>query len=182
MIRSTTMMKTKILPAILVTSTGSIRRATTQAFGFGFSDLMTRPMVLVPQELLHRDLAKGMLQNCAPLYEITNDDEKFQIALDLPGLKPDEVKIWVEEGRRLLFIEGVHEKSGEGYSFSSQFSQSFTLDPSVETDRFEAKMHDGVLIVSAPKSTAKIAENSREIPISTVDSSSTAALDAGDKD
>ncbi|GAX27572.1 hypothetical protein FisN_13Hu341 [Fistulifera solaris] len=172
----------KILPAILVTSIGSmIRPATTKAFGFGFSDLMTRPMVLVPQELLHRDLTKGMLQNWAPKYEITNDDEKFQVALDLPGLKPDEVKIKVEEGRRMLSIEGVREKSGEGYSFSSQFSQSFSLDPSVEAEQFEAKMHDGVLIVSAPKSHARVAEKSREIPIST-DHTSTAASEKGDEE
>ena len=186
MIRNATM-KMKYFPAILATSMASIRPATTQAFGFGFSDLMARPMVLFSPEhsLFQResDFANRILQNSSPRFEVTNNDEKFQIAFDLPGLKPEDVNIRVEEGRRVLCIEGVRVKSGEGYSFSSKFSQSFSLDPSVEADKFEAQMKDGILLVSAPKDHARIEENARSIPISSgenekLESSSAAGSEA----
>lgn len=182
----------KFFPAIIASSIGFIRPATTQAFGFGFSDIMTRPMVLFPPEhsLFNREseLASRILQNSSPRYEITNNEEKFQIAFDLPGLKPEDVNIRVEEGRRMLFIEGVREKTGEGYSFSSKFSQSFTLDPSVEADKLETKMQDGVLLVSAPKDQARIEENARTIPIASggeteqLESTSKDALEPDGKD
>lgn len=169
MIRHATM-KMKFFPVLVATSIGCIRPVANQAFGFGFRDLMARPMVVFSPEhsLLHRegDVMNSILQNSSPRYEITNNEEKFQIAFDLPGLKSEDVNIRVEEGRRVLCIEGVREKTGEGYSFSSKFSQRFSLDPSVEADKFVAKMQDGILIVSAPKDQARIGEYARTIPIS----------------
>lgn len=159
----------KFFPAIVATCIGTVRPVTTQAFGFGFSDLITRPLVVFPPEesRFNREnmLANRIFQHSSPRYEITNNEEKFQIAFDVPGLKPDDVHIHVEDGRRVLSIEGVREKEGEGYRFSSKFSQSFTLDPTIETDKFEAKMKDGILVVSAPKDQDKVEEKSRMIPI-----------------
>lgn len=170
MIRNPTI-KMKLFPAILATtSLGTVRPVTTQAFGFGFSDLINRPMVVFPPEvtLFNREslLADRIFQHSSPRYEITNNEEKFQIAFDVPGLKPEDVHIHVEESRRVLSIEGVSEKTGEGYSFSSKFSQSFTLDPTIEADKFEAQMKDGILLVSAPKDSTKGEGKARTIPIS----------------
>lgn len=166
MIRTWTM-KTRFFPAVIAASLGTIRPASTHAFGFGFSDLIARPTVVFPPEteLFHREGEFAILEHSSPRYEITSNEEKFQIAIELPGLKPEDVTIRVEENRRVLSVEGVREKTGEGYSFSSKFSQSFTLDPSIEADKFEAKLKAGVLLVSAPKDHTKVEQKMHTIPV-----------------
>merc|ERR1712164_185890 len=53
----------------------------------------------------------------------------------------------------------------ESSRFSSKFSQSFYLDPTVDVDKFTATLKNGVLVVSAPKDLGKLEENVRRIPI-----------------
>mmetsp|Transcript_16564 Transcript_16564/g.18893 ORF Transcript_16564/g.18893 Transcript_16564/m.18893 type:complete len:107 (-) Transcript_16564:113-433(-) len=52
--------------------------------------------------------------------------------------------------------------------FTSNFSKSFSLDPTVDVDKFTASLKNGVLSVSAPKDLAKLEENVRRIPITSV--------------
>merc|ERR1712107_359969 len=44
-------------------------------------------------------------------------------------------------------------------------SKTFSLDPSVDVDKFKASLNNGVLVVSAPKDFSKLEENVRRIPI-----------------
>lgn len=132
---------------------------------FGFD----RPLVLSPSEIL-RDQQALIPQNLgikhsSPRYEITNDNEKFQVAVDVPGVKMEDIHVTLEGDNSLLSVSGVREASGDTYSFTSKFSQSFSLDPSIDSEKFSANLKDGVLIVSAPKDMKRLEQNIRKIPV-----------------
>ena len=97
----------------------------------------------------------------SPRYEITNDDENFQVAIDFPGFKTSDINVNIEEDGQVLAITGTRKTS----NFESKFSKSFFLDPAVDTDNFSAVIENGVLTVSAPKDLKKIDEKNRNIPI-----------------
>jgi HSP20 family protein len=135
-----------------------------------------RPMVVYsPIKMLEKQLAimnrafdaplMKTTTTSSPRYEITDDEHKFQIAVDVPGMKTEDVHINVEEAGSILTISGHRESTNDTYSFKSQFSQSFSLDPAVDSEKFTANLKDGVLIVSAPKDMKRIEQNVRKIPI-----------------
>ena len=106
----------------------------------------------------------------SPRYEITNNDEKFQLAVAVPGVKMEDLSVNLEDN--VLTVSGHRgERSGDdntanSYSFTSKFSQSFSLsDPSIDLDKFSATLENGVLLVTAPKDMKKLEENIRTIPI-----------------
>merc|ERR1711862_676869 len=54
---------------------------------------------------------------------------------------------------------------GESSRFASKFSKTFSLDQTVDVDKFTATLKNGVLTVSAPKDLGKLEENVRRIPV-----------------
>jgi HSP20 family protein len=100
-----------------------------------------------------------------PRYEITNTEEQFQVALDVPGVRIEDITVSIEDEGQVLAIRGRREASGDNYKFASKFSQSFLLDPTVDIDSFKANINDGVLIVTAPKNVKQIEETKRTIPV-----------------
>merc|ERR1712176_976384 len=62
-------------------------------------------------------------------------------------------------------VTGQRVAATESSRSTSKFSQSFSLDPTVDVDNFTATLKNGVLVVSAPKDPAKLEENVRRIPI-----------------
>lgn len=101
----------------------------------------------------------------SPRYEIVDNDEKFQLAVDVPGMNMNDMNVTLEDGGHILVVSGHREVKNEGYSFNSRFSQSFTLDPAVDSDKLAATLHDGVLVVTAPKDNSKVSERVRKILI-----------------
>ena len=64
-----------------------------------------------------------------------------------------------------LTVKGHREASNGSSRYSSKFSQTFSLDPSVDLDKFTASLKNGVLVVSAPKDMKKLEASIRRIPI-----------------
>lgn len=103
-----------------------------------------------------------------PTCDVKEDKEHLTITLDLPGVKPEDVKISVEG--QVLTIRGekrqVSEQNDERWhryerSYGS-FERSFTLPSTVDADRIQASTEHGVLTVTLPKvEKAK----PREIPV-----------------
>ena len=106
-------------------------------------------------------------QTYSPCYEIADSDEKFEIAVELPGMTTEQIKISVEDESRVLRISGQRESSSDRYAFSSRFSQSFSLDPTVELEKMTAFLDNGILTISAPKDAKRLEDKTRMIPIST---------------
>jgi HSP20 family molecular chaperone IbpA len=102
-------------------------------------------------------------------YEMVDDDEKFQVAFDVPGLSLGELRVSLEDGGSTIVVSGHRQVSDENYSFTTKFSQSFYLDPSVQVGHLVATLKDDVLVVSAPKDKTKLRETARLIPIKTLD-------------
>merc|ERR1712146_511863 len=65
-----------------------------------------------------------------------------------------------------------------------KFSKTFSLDQTVDVEKFTASLKNGVLTVSAPKDLAKLEENVRRIPVmsATVDDAAEPAIASGDAD
>lgn len=101
----------------------------------------------------------------APRYEVTDTEEKFELALAVPGYEMNDITVNVEGDGEILTLTGHREQQDENYSFTSKFSQSFSLDPSVDVDKFTATLKNGVLVVGAPKNLEQVRETVRRIPI-----------------
>merc|ERR1712224_69556 len=96
-------------------------------------------------------------------YHLIDNDEKFQLTVDVPGVNEEDIEIKLDDGQ--LTVAGQRLAESESSRFASKFSQSFYLDPTVDVDSFTATLNNGVLVVSAPKDLAKLEENIRRIPI-----------------
>jgi HSP20 family molecular chaperone IbpA len=104
-------------------------------------------------------------QHYSPGYQVIDDETKFQVSVDVPGVKYEDLNINIEEDGKLLTLSGSREKGKDGYSYSSKFYQSFYLDPSVDTDRISANLQNGVLTVTAPKDMKRVDDAIKKIPI-----------------
>lgn len=93
-----------------------------------------------------------------PRTDVSEENDAYQVAIDLPGVKKDDIKIVVEDG--VLTVSGERkqqtEEKGDGYrrlerSFGA-FQRSFRLPKEVEIDKIESHYESGVLSVRVPKS------------------------------
>ena len=92
-----------------------------------------------------------------PAIDVVEEDERYALRADLPGLTEDDVRIEVEDG--VLTISGERRSSSEerkeGYyrleRSSGSFSRSVRLPQGVAAEAIEASFANGVLEVSIPK-------------------------------
>jgi HSP20 family protein len=91
-----------------------------------------------------------------PAIDVLRDDGSLVIHADLPGIKPDEVKIEVEDD--ILTVSGAHEERKDEKdkhfvrrerSYGS-FSRSMALPPGVDAKKITATTRDGVVEVTIP--------------------------------
>jgi HSP20 family protein len=93
-----------------------------------------------------------------PEANVTESEKAIDIAIELPGMKPDDVKVELHD--RALWITGEkkEEKEEQGKTFhrverrSGSFRRVFNLPTEVEEGQIDAKFADGILTVSLPKS------------------------------
>lgn len=105
-----------------------------------------------------------------PAIEVTERDGNLKICAELPGMKPEEVK--VELANDQLVIEGERrseQESGEGgYRRSERhygkFYRSIPLPEGVDPDQARAQFNNGVLEVTVPLP-ASAQSKRRQIPI-----------------
>jgi HSP20 family molecular chaperone IbpA len=105
----------------------------------------------------------------SPRYEITNNDEQLKISLGVPGVVADDITVAIEDDGKVLSISGRRERfsdsTGKSSSYTTRFSQSFLLDPTVDIDKFTANLKNGVLVVMAPKDLDRLQQNMQKIPV-----------------
>jgi len=91
-----------------------------------------------------------------PPIDVVREDDHLVVHADLPGLKPEEVKIEVDDD--ILTVSGEHRESEEQKEKNyvrrerryGSFSRSMALPPGVDAKKIEAKTHDGVVEVTIP--------------------------------
>lgn len=188
-----------IAAAALVVASQQAMLVDAWACGPSFYGLATttRPMVaLTPEEFMARkqkirakrqerfqkmqDAFASSMTTMTPRYEVVNNPTKFQVAVDVPGVKMQDMDITVEDDGTVLSIYGERKSWDESKTFISKFAKSFSLDETIEVEKITATLQNGVLTVSAPKKETKpIEENVRKITIVEVedDTSSSATKD-----
>ena len=105
----------------------------------------------------------------SPNVDIAETDKSFEIDFHLPGLKKDDIKIDLNDGR--LSVSGErkfkNEKSEKNYksveSYYGTFNRSFQLPENIDADKVSAAFEDGVLKVVVPKDEKKLAQRTISI-------------------
>jgi HSP20 family protein len=91
-----------------------------------------------------------------PAIDVVREDGHLVVRADLPGIKPEEVKIEVEDD--ILAISGEHRETKEEKDKNyvrrerryGSFSRSMTLPKGVTAKDIKAETHDGVVEVTIP--------------------------------
>jgi HSP20 family protein len=116
-----------------------------------FAELHTRI------DRLFEDLvADGKRGEWTPAIDVIRDEGKLVMRVDMPGIKPDEIKIDVEDD--ILTVSGEHEESKEEKDEQfvrrerryGSFVRSVALPAGVDPDKVAATAKDGVLEVTVP--------------------------------
>lgn len=99
---------------------------------------------------------------------VKEEDDKYMIEAELPGIKKDEVFIDYYNGNLSISIEHEEMKNEEAekyiYRESMRSSMRRTIEiGDVHVDSIIAELKDGILLVTAPKAT--ISEKSKRIEI-----------------
>ena len=106
-----------------------------------------------------------------PRYELMDNPEKFQVALDVPGVLMQDIDITVQhdDDGQVLAIAGKRKALNDPDTVVSKFSKTFSLDATVDVDKFSAILQNGVLIVTAPKEMQRIQDTIRKIPVTEIE-------------
>ena len=91
-----------------------------------------------------------------PAIDVVREHGHLVVRADIPGIKPEEVKIEVEDD--ILTVSGEHTESKEQKDKHyvrrerryGSFSRSMALPAGVDAKKIEAKTHDGVVEVTIP--------------------------------
>jgi HSP20 family protein len=105
---------------------------------------------------LFDDWMDGRERAWTPAIDVVREDGHLVVHADLPGVKPEEVKIEVEDD--ILTVSGEHqertEHKGRHYMRRERrygsFRRSMPLPAGVDPKKIEAKTHDGVVEVTIP--------------------------------
>jgi HSP20 family protein len=105
---------------------------------------------------MFNDLTVAPGRAWTPAIDVVRDNGNLVVRADIPGIKPDEVKIEVEED--ILTVSGGHEESTEQKdkhyvrrerSYGS-FMRSMALPAGVDPKQIKATTKDGVVEVTIP--------------------------------
>jgi len=96
----------------------------------------------------------------APAVDIKEEDDKYILIADIPGVDPQDIDVHMENG--ILSIKGERDSElkteNDGFKRIERkhgvFYRRFTMPEGVNADKIEAKSDKGVLTVSIPKQEA----------------------------
>jgi HSP20 family protein len=103
--------------------------------------------------------ARG-IQVFAPRTTVAETDDGYEVEVDLPGMKPEEVHVEMRGNELWLTGERKQEKEEKGKNYHrieqeyGRFERVIPLATPVSDDKIKAHYHNGVLKVTVPKSKA----------------------------
>lgn len=114
------------------------------------------------EDLFGRPGIGGRMSNLlrAPEADVVETEKEIQVYLEMPGMKPDEIDLGLENNILTISGEKRQERTEENEQNTwhlserryGQFSRSFVLPRDVEAEGINASFEDGVLRVVIPKS------------------------------
>ncbi len=92
-----------------------------------------------------------------PRVDIIEEENRYEVTADLPGVNKEDVKVEIRDN--VLTLRGEkkieEEKKNKNYRLSErfygEFTRTFTLPENVNKDAIDAEYRDGVLHLSIPK-------------------------------
>ena len=105
--------------------------------------------------------------------DIKEKDGNYEVAIDLPGFKKDEINAQLDNGYLTISAaKGLDkdEKDKKGKyirkeRYAGAMSRSFYVGEGITQEDIKAKYEDGILRLSVPKKEAKAVENKKYIAI-----------------
>jgi HSP20 family protein len=102
------------------------------------------------------ELTGGRERAWTPAIDVVRDQDSLVVRADIPGIKPEDVKIEVEDD--ILTVSGEHEERKEEKDKQfmrrerryGSFRRSMALPAGVEASKIKAATHDGVVEVTIP--------------------------------
>lgn len=112
--------------------------------------------------------AKNMMKT-----DVKETDGGYELDIDLPGFKKDELSVHLEDGYLTINAEKGLDKDAEDKEgnyirrerYYGSCSRSFYVGDAVTEEDIRAKYEDGLLKLSIPKKDAKVIENKKRIAI-----------------
>lgn len=125
------------------------------------NDLMSKRFSDIMDEFFN-DVVSKRRDNFVPSIDVSETEDKFLIAAELPGMKKDDINISLENGRLSINGERQFEKEDEGKTYHrvetryGSFSRSFQLPDNVDEESINATYEDGLLNITINKSENKV--------------------------
>jgi HSP20 family protein len=118
--------------------------------------------------LMHRDLDRiagqhgtddvgNSVADWVPAVDIVEEDESFLLKADLPGVRPDDIDVNMEDGVLSLSGERTHETSSDSGGLrrvervSGKFYRRFSLPDTANAEEISARSANGILEIRIPK-------------------------------
>ena len=127
--------------------------------GFGFPDVNKK---------LYGRHAKNMMKT-----DIRETDEGYEVIMDLPGFKKDEIEVQLENGYLTVSAaKGLDkdeaDKKGKYICrerYAGEMSRSFYVGDDITENDIHGKFENGILTLDVPKKEAKAVETKKHIAI-----------------
>ncbi len=103
---------------------------------------------------------KWLTKEFTPACDLSETADAFQVRMDVPGIKPDDITVQVTGDTVQISGERKEDKEEKGKTWhrlerrSGSFSQMLRLPSAVNEDKVHAEFSDGVLTVTLPKTEA----------------------------
>ena len=109
-----------------------------------------------PWSLVDR-IQRDASRTWVPAVDIFEEQERFVVRADLPGVKPEDIEVNMENG--VLTVSGERQREErsdyDGVArierVSGRFVRRFTLPETADADAIKATSRDGILEISVPK-------------------------------
>ncbi len=123
-----------------------------------FSNDMERMFDSVLGRTFGTMLRNGSSEKFLPTIDLAETPEGFEVLVDLPGVKAEDVKLELHEGQLVISGKRDHATERKDKSFhyteraSGSFVRSLVLPSDVDAEKIDAQYENGVLHVKLPKS------------------------------
>jgi HSP20 family protein len=103
------------------------------------------------------DSSRVVTSHWAPAVDIKEEDNRFVIYADLPGVKVEEIEVTMDKGVLTVKGERKSESTEEKNGFRrverarGTFYRRFSLPDTADSERIQATSRDGVLEIVIPK-------------------------------
>ena len=130
----------------------------SNVFSDMFDDMFDMDAMFGGKNPLYGKHAKNLMKT-----DIRETDNSYELDIDLPGFKKDEVQVELEDGYLTIRAQkglDKDEKDDQGRyirqeRYAGAMSRSFYVGDGITVDDMKEKFEDGILQISVPKTTVE---------------------------